>query len=70
MKILNVGDKGTAACYVCKSFVDTTYSLKDVPFSDNSGIAKNILVGVCDCCDSVISMPQQSASSVKQQRNI
>ena len=44
MKILNVGDKGTAACYVCESFVDTTYSLKDVPFSDNSGIAKNILV--------------------------
>ncbi|MEI6541981.1 MAG: hypothetical protein WCL60_00565 [Methylococcales bacterium] len=67
MNILMVGDKGKAACDECKSFVNTTYKLRNVPFSDNSGIVKNVLVGVCDCCGSVVALPHQSTPAVKRQ---
>lgn len=69
MKIFKVGDKGRGVCYKCTSFVDTTYNLRDVSFSDGSGIVKNILVGVCDCCDSVVALPHQSTPAVKKQLN-
>ena len=67
MNILKVDDKGQAACDDCKAFVKTTYLLKNVPFSDNSGIVKNVLVGVCDQCNSVVSLPHQSTPLVKKQ---
>jgi hypothetical protein len=67
MNILKVGDKGKAACDKCRAFVVTTYKLRDVPFSDNSGIVKSVLVGVCDGCDSVVALPHQSTPMVKKQ---
>jgi len=68
MNILKIDDKGKAACDDCQAFVKTTYLLRDVPFSDQSGIVKNVLVGVCDQCDSVVSLPHQSTPLVKAQR--
>ncbi|NOQ35069.1 MAG: hypothetical protein GQ569_04150 [Methylococcaceae bacterium] len=67
MKILKVGDKTKSACDNCKAFVNASYQLRNVPFSDNSDIVKNVLVGVCDCCDAVISLPHQSTPLVKKQ---
>jgi hypothetical protein len=67
MKIFKVGDRGRGMCDKCNAFVDTTYSLKDVPFSDGSGIVKNILVGICNHCDSIVSMPYQSTPVIKTQ---
>ena len=67
MTLLKVGDKGKAACDTCKAFVTTTYSLKNVPFSDNSGVVANLLVGVCDGCESVVTLPHQSTPAVKEQ---
>ena len=66
MKIVKVGDKGRAACHTCSAFTDTTYQLKDVPLSDGSGIARNVLVGVCDQCGSVTAIPHQSTPMIKQ----
>jgi hypothetical protein len=67
MKILKVGDQEKAICNTCKTLVSVTYQLKDVPFSDQSGIVKDVLVGVCDCCNSVIVLPHQSTPKVKRQ---
>ncbi len=67
MNILKVDDKGKAACDDCKAFVKTTYLLRDVPFSDQSGVVKNVLVGVCNQCNSVVSLPHQSTPLVKEQ---
>jgi len=36
MKIVKAEDKSTAACQTCKTFVDVTYRLRDVPLSDGS----------------------------------
>ncbi len=67
MKILKAGDIKKAACNHCKAFEDVTFKLRDTPFSDGSGIVKNVLVGVCNRCDSVAVLPHQSVPAVKRQ---
>ncbi len=67
MNILKVGDHKKAACFKCKLFQTVTFKLRDTPFSDGSGIVKNVLVGVCDNCDSVAVLPHQSTPAVKKQ---
>lgn len=64
--ILKVGDTQTAACEHCKAFEAITFKLRDVPFSDGSGTVRNVLVGVCDKCQSVVSLPHQSTPAVKR----
>lgn len=65
MKILRVGDSQKAACDCCKSFVNVTFRLRTVPFSDGIGAVKNVLVGVCDECGSVAVLPHQSTPMIK-----
>ncbi len=67
MKIVKVGDSQKAACHQCRRFENVTYKLRDVPFSDGDGVVKNVLVGVCDCCDSVAVLPHQSTPVVRKQ---
>jgi hypothetical protein len=67
VKILKEGDTKKVACNVCESFQDATFQLRDVPFSDGSGLVKNVLVGVCDACDSVAVVPHQSTPVIKKQ---
>lgn len=67
MKVLKVGDKQKALCYKCKGVKNTTFNLRDVPFSDGSGIVKDILVGVCETCDQVIAIPHQSTPAIKNE---
>lgn len=67
MKIFKVGESQKAACAKCQSFENATFQLRDVPFSDGRGIVKNVLVGVCDKCDSVSVLPHQSTPVVKRQ---
>jgi len=67
MKILKVGDTKRAACNTCESFQNMTFKLRDTPFNDGSGIVKNVLVGVCDRCDSVTVLPHQSTPAIKKQ---
>lgn len=66
MKNFKVGDKSKAICQDCKSLVDTTFKLRDVPFSDGSGVVKNILTGVCDQCGRIVSIPHQSTTTIKR----
>ena len=67
MKIFKVGESQKAACEKCQSFENATFELRDVPFSDGTGIVKKVLVGVCDKCDSVNVLPHQSTPAVKKQ---
>ncbi|KZY36081.1 MULTISPECIES: hypothetical protein [unclassified Oleiphilus] len=67
MKILKEGDVGKVLCHTCESVQNSTFKLRDVPFSDDSGSVKNILAGVCDACDSVAAIPHQSTPAIKKQ---
>jgi len=70
MKIFKVGESQKAACEKCQSFENSTFKLRDVPFSDGSGMVKNVLVGVCDKCDGVNILPHQSTPVVKRQLEV
>ncbi|MBM4805749.1 hypothetical protein HYO54_21930 [Vibrio parahaemolyticus] len=67
MKILKVGDTQKAICHTCQAIETVTFQLRNVPFSDGSGVVKNVLVGVCNNCDKVASLPHQSTPVVKKQ---
>jgi hypothetical protein len=68
MKRYEPGDKGRAVCESCESVVSTTFAVRDVPFSDGVGTAKDILVAVCDLCDDVVAIPAQSVASIAEVR--
>lgn len=63
---INAGDKGKAICEHCRSQVVSEYQYRNVPFSDGTGTATNILVGVCIHCNSVVSLPHQSVGKVSK----
>jgi hypothetical protein len=67
MKLHLPGEKGTAICEA-DGQVSTTFAYRDVPFSDGSGVAKQILVGVCDRCGEVVAIPPQSTPAIKAAR--
>lgn len=67
MKIYKVGDTQQAICDRCASLETATFQLRDVPFSDGSGVVKSVLVGVCDRCDGVCILPHQSTPAVRAQ---
>ena len=62
------GDHGRALCEHCQQIVTTTYVRRNVPFSDRHGEAKDVLAGVCDVCDTIVAIPAQSTSAIKEAR--
>lgn len=68
MKLFIDGEKSRAICSHCKTMVNTTFMRRDVPFSDKKGVAQDILVGVCDACEQVVSIPAQSTPAIADAR--
>lgn len=67
MKLFKQGDKSKAICPTC-GLVSTTFQYRDVPLSSGNGVVNDILVGVCDHCDTVVSTPPQSTPKIKEAR--
>ena len=67
MKIFELGESQLAACETCKCFSNSTFKIRNVPLSDGSGIVNELLVGVCDICDTVNILPHDQVSLVKKQ---
>ena len=68
MKMFHAGDKSKAICTQCQRLVSTTFSYRDVPFSDGQGLVKDILVAVCDECRRVVATPPQSTPAIQAAR--
>ncbi|MCY7259132.1 MULTISPECIES: hypothetical protein [Pseudomonas] len=68
MKLFLQGDRGKALCEHCQQVVGITYLRRDVPFSDGNGLARDILVGVCDQCATTVAIPPQSTPAIKDAR--
>lgn len=66
MKIIKEGDTGKAVCNHC-GLTNTTYMLRDIPFSDNRSIVKGVLTGVCNSCNEVVAIPPQSVPRIKDE---
>lgn len=68
MKFFTKGDKSKAICERCRAMSSTVFAYCDVPFSDGSGVVKGILVGVCERCGDVVSIPAQSTPAISKSR--
>ncbi len=66
MKLYKEGDKSKAICSRCGQLRTTTFAERDVPLSSGTGVVRDVLVGVCDVCDEVVSIPQQSVPRVQE----
>jgi len=66
MKFYHQGDKSKAICGSCGRLASTTFTYRDVPFDDGSGLVKDILAGVCDTCGEVVSIPPQSTPAIRR----
>lgn len=69
MKMFQYGDKGEAYCDACGAFERTTLKYRDVPFDDGIGMAKQVLVDVCDRCNAVVAIPAQSTPAIREARD-
>ena len=70
MKLYQAGDKSRAICEACKGLVQTTFVYRDVPFDDGAGDVKDILVGICDGCGAVLTIPAQSTPAIRRARDV
>lgn len=64
------GDKSRAVCESCESVVDTTFVVRDVSFDDGVGLAKDVLVAVCNCCNDTVAIPAQSVITIAEARRL
>ncbi|MCB1197314.1 MAG: hypothetical protein KDK51_03005, partial [Deltaproteobacteria bacterium] len=69
MKIYKLNEKSKGICESCKKLVHTTFKLVSVPFLNKRGSVNDILCAICDDCDHVVSIPQQSAPRIKEAMN-
>jgi len=65
-KLFREGDKSKAICSHCGELVGTTFVRRDVPFSGGKGLAKDILLAVCDACQEVVATPAQSTPAIRE----
>lgn len=65
MRLYKVDEKSKAICPICNQIRTTTFKERDVPLSSGKGLVTNVLVAVCDTCDSVVSIPHQSTPRIQ-----
>ena len=68
MRLRIRGEKCRAVCEDCGKVVTATFEYRDVPFADGAGVARNILVAVCDICGGVVAIPPQSTPAIRRAR--
>lgn len=66
MKVYKLDEKSKGVCEDCGKMVSMTFQERTVPLSSGCGEVSGILAGVCDECNEVISIPQQSVPHVQE----
>ena len=66
MIFYKIGDKSKAICDSCQQVRTTTFQERDVPLSSGKDCAHDLLVAVCDHCDHIVAIPQQSVSRIQE----
>lgn len=68
MEIFKEGDKSKAICEHCKEISATTFQVRTAQIQDGNKTLRvpDVLVAVCDMCDKIASVPQQSFAAVAE----
>jgi len=61
MKIWKVGERSMGACERCGRLVTTRFERRTVKLEHSHIDVPDVLVGVCEHCDAIVSIPPQSA---------
>ncbi len=65
-KFYREGDQSKGPCSKCKAVVNTTFKLATVPLMSGKGSVEGVLAAVCDQCDSLVSVPEQSVPRIHE----
>lgn len=60
------GDESSTICSACRKQVHARYETRSLRMSRSAITFSNILVGVCNECDSTISLPRQSIAQIRE----
>lgn len=60
------GDVTATTCAVCGKQVHARYETRNIRMNRSRVVYSNILVGVCNECDSMISLPRQSIAQLRE----
>ena len=67
-KLYKAGQKSQAICPDCKAMMPTTYAHRDMTFDEGEALVEDLLVQVCDKCDTPVVIPAQSMPAIKRAR--
>lgn len=62
------GRKSEAVCRHCKTLVSTTLRTRAYPLEESGIAVPGVLVGVCDVCDEIVTIPHQSTYRLRDAR--
>lgn len=65
MKLYKLGDTSKGICSNCAQIRPLTFLERNVPLSSGKGTVHDVLVGVCDVCKEVVSIPHQSVPRIQ-----
>lgn len=68
MRIWKAKDTSIGVCYHCKDQVTTRFEYQTVRLEKTGVNVPSVLVGVCQLCGSVVTIPQQSAPKLQAAR--
>jgi hypothetical protein len=60
------GDTSATNCTVCRKQVNARFETRDLRMNRSAVTFSNILVSVCDECDSMIGLPRQSVAQIRE----
>ncbi|MDQ3081451.1 MAG: hypothetical protein M3R07_04475 [Gemmatimonadota bacterium] len=60
------GDVTATTCTVCGKQVHARYEKRNIQMNRSRVVYSNILVGVCNECNSMISLPRQSIAQLRE----
>lgn len=68
MRILREGEREEGLCPVCEAWCPTVFEYRTVRLEDSSVAVDDVLVGVCEGCGEVVSIPPQSTPRLREAR--
>jgi hypothetical protein len=68
LNLFEEGERRMAACPHCAQTAATTFARRNIPLNEGEGMAKAILVEICDACGAIAAIPAQSMPAIRETR--
>lgn len=65
LRFWTAGEHSEALCHICKDWRDITFARRPFLLEQPTVVVNDVLVGVCNTCDTTISIPHQSSRKLR-----